>query len=504
MTPRMRRLAFFLLAISCKTAPQPYGEALVVVDTDLPGDALSARLRVDTYAADGTWIDSRDISRRTRDAWPTSFSVYETDETKSRPIRVRLRLYPEGLVRDYRGEVFVDRPQTGAPGDAVPFPAGDGNPRLVSNGVDVTPSTEPRPEITVDRLLVLELVPGHRVSVTAKLAGSCVGTMADMAHATTCIDTPNARVDAAVRDASDSLETPQATAFATYGLEPPCDVAPRGDEEVCVRGGPFVLGDEQSFGSGDEYGSLRGFPERFGVVRTMLFDKYEVTVGRWRAAVAKGFAPPFPVGTTNAPLPKSPQQAEQGNFCTYSDAPAPGGEDREQFPMNCVRWDSARAFCRFIGSDLPTEAEWEHAAAAGGRANKTLFPWGDDFPTCDGVVFARDGETGSSGFCVKNGYGPAKVDVTPTRDVTPDGVFGFAGSMIEHVLDSAAPFESVCWARADPRDLRCVIDGSDTHVIRGGSWQTLPSAMTVRFPQPLSAGNVFDLGFRCARPGVNP
>ena len=90
-------------ALACDAPPR--GEALFVVDTDMPVPKIVDTLRVDIYSADGsTWLVSRDIRLSDPKQWPASFSVYATDTSIGGSALVRLRGYRSEYVEDYRGE----------------------------------------------------------------------------------------------------------------------------------------------------------------------------------------------------------------------------------------------------------------------------------------------------------------------------------------------------------------------------------------------------------------
>ena len=117
-----------------------------------------------------------------------------------------------------------------------------------------------------------------------------------------------------------------------------------------------------------------------------------MTVGRFRAFVNAGKGtqanPPSPgdgahpllgqsgwSSSFNGSLPTDTTALRaalkcSGSYDTWTDTP--GGN--ETLAMNCLTWFDAFAFCAWDGGRLPTEAEWNYAAAGG--SEQRVYPWG--------------------------------------------------------------------------------------------------------------------------------
>jgi formylglycine-generating enzyme required for sulfatase activity len=356
----------------------------------------------------------------------------------------------------------------------------------VRDGRDETPADEPEPLVTVDRLLLLRLRHGVRGRVQVLLRGDCAGTMVNLAARESCTDSERVRAPVTEEMLEEDPSIPTATAAGTWGAEP-CPDTPPGDR-ACVPGGAAILGSEDLL----IYPDLAPVPER--VVRLSRFwvDRDEVSVGRYRAALAGGFQPSGAPVANDAALGTNPDTTA----CTWSTQPM----DREGYGLSCITWERAREFCHHEGGELPTEAQWEYLAATAGRAARTRFPWGDDPPSCERAVYGRAALAGSPGVCESAGRGPQPLALA---DADALGVRGLGGGLAEYTRDVYADYAGKCWQASHDVDPGC-FDGMGQRSVRGGSWAAPPA--TLRSAMRLGAfdGGSSFLGFRCVYPEAGP
>ncbi len=249
-------------------------------------------------------------------------------------------------------------------------------------------------------------------------------------------------------------------------------------------------------------------------------DKYEVTVGRFRAFVvdvllpdgglawtpppgsgvhghlnggnglANGASPgtyePGWVATDNVNIaPTNAHLACGYPFTTWTSAP--GAEENR--PINCANWYEAYAFCIWDGGFLPSESEWEYAAAGG--SDQREFPWGD----------ATSGAACSATTC------EYAIDSCCSGNIAPVGTAALGGgawgqldlmgNLQEWNLDwYSLGYDNPC------ADCASTSESSSYpyRIFRGGAWGDARAnfLVTYRYANP-PAQRGATVGFRCAR-----
>jgi formylglycine-generating enzyme len=233
-------------------------------------------------------------------------------------------------------------------------------------------------------------------------------------------------------------------------------------------------------------------------VASFAIDRYEVTVGEYRACVHAG-------------------------SCELD--PLLAGDERhvadDALPVVNVTWDEARTFCQWRDGRLPTEAEWEKAAR--GEEGRR-WPWGDrdrpdDFnhgrlpPEATSAVDDLEWRTPTFGSNRANytqfgepddtdGHAYAMPPGSLPWNEGPYGTLDQAGNVAEWVQDEYSDDQLGYYGLPDTNPVRNPDGGASVRrVFRGGSWRdpqmhgwtflrpVLPVLGTQRLPQ---------LGFRCA------
>jgi len=154
----------------------------------------------------------------------------------------------------------------------------------------------------------------------------------------------------------------------------------------------------------------------------------------------------------------------------------------ENLPLNCQNWWEAYAFCIWDGGFLPSEAEWEYAAAGGSQ--QRLYPWG----------FTDPGSANQ--YAIYNNYyagGTIAPVGTAMLGAGRWGQLDLAGNLHQRGLDAwSASFAGPC--------TDCANLGYDLYyMLRGGAYQDpatrlRPVANPANGPQRITY-----TGIRCAR-----
>ncbi len=170
------------------------------------------------------------------------------------------------------------------------------------------------------------------------------------------------------------------------------------DDMLLVPAGPFTMGAD-SGGQPDEH------PAHQVTVAAYWLDRTEVSNRAYDLCVGAGVC--------------RPHDAKSATLNRFG---GDGPFRRPDQPISAISWDDARAYCRFVGKRLPSEAEWEKAARG---TDGRKYPWGDTAPSRELAVFATDA-TSEVG--------------THAKGAGPYGHLDLAGNVWEWVEDIYDPY----------------------------------------------------------------
>jgi formylglycine-generating enzyme required for sulfatase activity len=268
---------------------------------------------------------------------------------------------------------------------------------------------------------------------------------------------------------------------------------------IAVPGGTFKMGSPWSAIQKGEAGDDE--IEHEVTLSPYCIDRTEVTVAAY-AACAADKCPPAP--TTVAWKGAS---ADEVRF--YSPWCNGGKKDRDDHPINCVNWNMADTYCKWVSKALPTEAQWEFAARG---LTGHIYPWGDEPPAparlnaCGTECRDEAAKAGRPGWITMYQEADSWPTTAPVGEVEGDtsafGVRDMGGNVVEWVADVYAPY--ALSLKNDPRRDKAPAADSP-RVIRGGGWRSdVPRDVRAAFREGLVGDARFvSAGFRCAR-GQNP
>lgn len=305
---------------------------------------------------------------------------------------------------------------------------------------------------------------------------------------------------------------PAAIAPAQVPLTPPScaslsDTCGANQTESCclslqVPGGSFLRGGDANF------------PAKVG---DFSLDKFEVSVGRfrnfWRSYDAwRGASHPMPsegaegriLGSGwdpgwDADLDPTANDLAKSLRCLATEQTWTESENANHtLPINCVNWYQALAFCVWDGGRLPTEAEWEYAAAGG--SEQRAYPWGELAPGKNAELSAY------RRYFNPDPTAPEMSDIPAVGSIPAgNGKLGqadLAGSMWEWVFDWKMPYQVPCVDCFTNTNEMGTTSGNKTYrSVRGGSWNGEATFLKTSFRNGFSPDYHYsDFGVRCARP----
>jgi formylglycine-generating enzyme len=294
-----------------------------------------------------------------------------------------------------------------------------------------------------------------------------------------------------------------------FGEAPPNQAAeaalPDADPSPIVHGGVYFRTYDVA---GDNVSGDMSHP---ATVSSFRLDRFQITVGRFRAFVAAGMGtqltPPAAGAGAHTSIPGSGWDASWNSSLvgdtaaltvalggcgttshTWTDGPA----ENEDRPIDCITWYETFAFCIWDGGYLPTDAEWNYATAGGDE--QRAYPWSSppDSLTFDPSYASYECLGDMTGGCALTDL---TVDGSKPAGNGRYGQSDLGGNVYEWLLDLATGTSFV-----DPCTDCASLGAGVQRYARGGSYRDDHGAMRTTGRSQFDATVRADVfGARCAR-----
>jgi eukaryotic-like serine/threonine-protein kinase len=247
-----------------------------------------------------------------------------------------------------------------------------------------------------------------------------------------------------------------------------------GMQQVFVPGGPFAMGTDDATAPAEEK------PKHVVALDACWMDQTEVTNAMFnKFASSTGYQTEAQKDGMGFAYINGQWKDVPGADWLHPQGPSSTIKNRSNHPVVQVTWNDARAYCRWAGRHLPTEAQWEKAAR-GGDGRK--YPWGEDQPNPALLNFDQQiHET-------------TQVGLYPTG-ASVYGALDMAGNVWEWAVDW---YDATYYLSSPGSNPVGPITGQ-ARVVRGGSWfdpaDSVRTTIRLKLDAPSRGSNI---GFRCA------
>lgn len=232
-------------------------------------------------------------------------------------------------------------------------------------------------------------------------------------------------------------------------------------QQVFIPGGQFTMGCL----SGCESDEI---PSHTVEISAFYIDKYEITNSQYDSCVAKGRC---------TPAHYNDGACLMWNGSSFKKVKVPDEFQKPQFPVACVSWRQADAFCSWKGMKLPTEAQWEYAASG---VDKKTYSWGNESPSQAKCRMA------GQNFSTKIGSYPPNAK----------GLFDMTGNVWEWVSDY---YSADYYTNSPSRNPKGPEVGL-YKVLRGGGWYSTANQLRIANRHWFSPDfQEISVGFRCVK-----